>query len=194
MTAAAVRQSPVARRRHALPLSLAVLALFAACYAGGPFVTLWRINRAVSNGDLDTLRGAIDWNAVRQGLKDDTAEGLLGMPRHALEVSNTLPPFGASFASGIAAAAVDRDVTPQGLVHAARLLDAQPGLGGAAPFPAIVGARFASPARFDVSLLVPGQDADEEPLHLRLAFHTGVWRLMRVWIPQDLMDRAAGRG
>ena len=36
---------------------LAALALFAACYAGGPFVTLWRINRAVSNGDLDTLRG-----------------------------------------------------------------------------------------------------------------------------------------
>jgi hypothetical protein len=194
MTAAVIRQSRVAQRSRALPLALAALALFAACYAGGPFVTLWRINRAVGNGDLDTLRGAIDWNAVRQGLKDDTAEGLLGMPRHALEVSNTLPPFGASFVSGIAAAAVDRDVTPQGLVHAARLLDAQPGPGVAAPFPAIVGARFASPARFDVSLRVPGQDANEEPLHLRLTFQAGGWRLMRVWIPQDLMDRAADHG
>lgn len=171
-------------------MSLAVLALFAAGYAGGPFITLWRINRAVNNGDLGTLQGAIDWNAVRQGLKDDTAEGLLGMPRHALEVSNTLPPFGAGFVNGIAASAVDRDVTPQGLVKAARLLDARSSPGGEAPFPAIVGARFASPARFDVSLRVPGQDADEEPLHLRLAFHTGVWQLMRVWIPQDLMDRA----
>jgi hypothetical protein len=77
-------------------------------------------------------------------------------------------------------------------VHAAHLLDAQPG--GAALFPAIVGARFASPARFDVSLRVPGQGVGEEPLHLRLTFQTGGWRLMRVWIPQDLMDRATDRG
>jgi hypothetical protein len=135
------------------------------------------------------LRGVIDWNAVRQGLKDDTAEGLLGMPQQALAASDTLPPFGAGFVSGIVATAVDRQVTPQGLLQAVRLL----GPGGAAPFPTIVAARFSSPAQFDLAVRVPCQDAGEEPLHLRLAFQTGVWRLMRVWIPQDLMDRAADR-
>lgn len=193
MTAAVVRQSVAVRRRYALPLSLAVLVLFVLCYAGGPFVTLWRITRAVDHGDLDVLRGVIDWNAVRQGVKDDTAAGLLGMPSQTLAVSNTLPPFGAGFVRGIVATTVDRRVTPQGLLQVARLLAAQAGPGGEAPFPTIVNARFSSPAQFDLSVRVPCQDADEEPLHLRLTFENGGWRLMRVWIPQDLMDRAANQ-
>lgn len=187
---AVVRQSLAARRGRTVSALVGVLALFAAGYLGGPFVTLWRITRAVNNSDLAALRAAIDWNAVRQGLKDDTAEGLIGLPRQA--ATNALPPFGAGFISGIAATAVDRHVTPQGLVQAARAFDAQPGLDGAVPFPTIVGARFNSPAQFDLRVRVPGQDAGEAPLHLRLAFRTGVWRLTRVWVPQDLMDRAAG--
>jgi hypothetical protein len=179
----------VPRFRQVPSLSLVALALLAACYAGGPFVTLWRIGRALEAGDVAVLQGAIDWNAVRQGLKDDITEGLIGLPPQALASGTALPPFGAGFASALAATAVDRDVTPEALLRVAGARNPA----GAAPFAAIVGARFTSPLEFELRLRLPGQDAGEPPLHLRLALRAGGWRLVRVWIPQDLMDLAAAR-
>jgi hypothetical protein len=193
MTAMAMRQPLVARGRRALLLSAAVLALVAACYVCGPFVTLWRITRALDRDDLVALRGVIDWSAVRQGLKDDVTEGLIGMPQRTLVASNTLPPFGAGFLSGIAGTAIERAVTPEGLRQAADLLDPRPGPGVGVPLPTIVQAGFSSPTQFDIRVRVPCQDVDEGPLHLRLAFRTGLWQVVRVWVPQDLMDRAAAR-
>ena len=186
---------------------LITLLLFAACYAGGPFLTLWRISRALQSGNLATLQSLVDWPAVRQGLKDDIAEGIIGMPQRTLLASNTLPPFGASFISAIAATEIDRAVTPEGLLQAARLLDPPSGIEASgteasgseagAPFPAppvaIVKARFSTPAQFDLDLRAPCQDPEEEPLHVRLAFSIGGWQVVRVWIPQDLMDRASSR-
>ncbi len=187
------RQSRMARPGRALPISLAALLLLAACYAVGPYLTLWRIARALDSGDRDTLQSLVDWTAVRQGLKDDVAEGVMGMPRRTLLASNTLPPFGASFISGIASSEIDQTVTPEGLLQAARVLAPPPGAGTAPSFPAIVKAGYKMPAQFDLHLRAPCQEADEKPLHVRLVFSIGGWRVVRVWIPQDLMDRTSSR-
>ena len=178
--------------RRRLPWLLAVAVLGLAGYLGGPFLTLWRITRAMDRADLATLESVIDWPQLRQGLKDDVAEGVLGMPQETLVASNTLPPFGAGFVSGIACSQIDRAVTPAGLVQAARAAaggDAALLFPASLPFPTIVGFGLLSPLLFDLRLRLPGQEIGEDPLHLRLAFQGGVWRVVRVWIPQDLMDR-----
>lgn len=201
--AAADPRQPGKKRRVLAPWAAvaAVLALCAGCYAGGPFLTLWRLSQALDCGDVAALDALVDWDAVRQGLKDDIAEGVIGMSQQALEDSNTLPPFGASFVSGIAGSEVDHAVTPQGLLHVTRSLD-QPPPGPialaappfpAAAFPAIVAAGFSAPTEFDLRLRAACQDAAEPPLHVRLAFRAGRWRVVRIWVPQDLMDRASSR-
>ena len=184
MTAAAKRQAPVAKHRRAIVPSLAVLSalmLVAACYVGGPFLTLWRLTRALDRGDTAALGSLVDWDAVRQGLKDDIAEGVIGMPQETLLASNTLPPFGASFVSGIAGAEVDQTVTPQGLLQVTRQLDPPPPGGKPkASLPTVVAAGFMTPTQFDLRLRAPGQDAEEEPLHVRMVFRVGGWQVVRI--------------
>ena len=193
MTAAVVGENRVTRCWRKPMVWGAMLMLFAACYVGSPFLTLWRLTRALDGGDLAALQSLIDWAAVRQGLKDDIAEGVIGMPQRTLLASNTLPPFGASFITGIAGTEVDRSVTPEALLQAARQLDPLPGPAAELPFPAIVHAGFATPTEFDLHLRGLCQDADEQPLHLRLALHSGGWQVVRVWVSQDLMDCASSR-
>lgn len=201
MTAAAMRQGWLAGCRRVFllgPIVFSALVLSGACYAGGPFLTLWRLTRALEAGDLAALDRLVDWDAVRQGLKDDIAEGVIGMTRETLVASNTLPPFGASFVSGIADAEVDQTVTPLGLLHVTRQLDPPPPAPRAEPpapalLPAIIAAGFNTPTQFDLRLRAACQDADEAPLHVRLAFRVGGWQVVRVWVPQDLMDRASPR-
>ena len=197
MVAGRVCQGRPGRRRRMFPpvaIALAACVLLAACYVGGPLVTLWRLARALDSGDLAALESLVDWDAVRQGLKDDIAEGIIGMPEKTLLASNTLPPFGASFISGIAGAEVDQSVTPQGLVEATRQFDPSAPAGKPdAAIPAILQAGFSSPTEFDLHVRAACQDADEAPLHVRLEFRSGRWQVVRIWIPQDLMDRAASR-
>jgi hypothetical protein len=165
--------------------------MLAACYVGGPFLTLWRISRAIDTGDVAVLNSAIDWNAVREGLKDDLADGLIGYSPQMQLASNTLPPFGAGFATGIVGSEVDGAVTPETLRHAAHVL--YPPSAGGFGMPAIVGANFHSLTGFDLRVLLPFQPADEQPLHLRMAFRDGRWQVVRIWVPQDLMEFAAAR-
>lgn len=188
-----VRQRHVAGHQPMLSVWLATVLLVGACYAGGPFFTLWRISRALDRGDVAALQSLVDWTAVRQGLKDDIAGGVLGMSQRTLVASNTLPPFGSGFVIAIAGTEVDRTVTPQGLLLAARQFDPPSAPGSGLSFPAIVGAGFSTPRHFDLHLRAACQDAEEEPMHVRLAFQGGGWQVVRVWIPQDLMDCASSR-
>jgi hypothetical protein len=196
MTATMVFQSRATGWRRSMTVACTAFALvLAALYVGGPFITLWRVTRAVEVGDPSPLRGLIDWNAVRQGLRDDVTEGIVGIPQRRLIASNTLPPFGSGFISGIAGSEIDHSVTPQALLEVSRQLHEGSAGDGFALFSAVVGARFTSPTRFELTLRVPCPDADnEQPLHVRLAFHRGLWRVIRVWVPQDLMDMAASHG
>jgi hypothetical protein len=175
----------------------AVLAT-AALYAATPYVAIWSLARALQRGDERALEATIDWNAVRAGLKSDIADGIVGdlggnvaMATPAM-ASNALPPFGASFMSGIAGSVVDREVTPQHLAMMVRQL-APLSRDLSMPLRNVRYAFFEGPASFVVSFMCLGEDADDAPLRLRLQFRGGRWMVTRAWVPQDVIDIANQR-
>lgn len=162
--------------------------LFATAYMVSPYVALWRLEAALERGDVVALERGVDWKTVRDGLKQDIADGVIG-PLQTQLASNTLPPFGSSFISGIMETAVDREVTPQNLVSV--MAQMRPGEVDANPFSCFDWAFFESPTVFTVT--VHNNDADEGHLRLRLEMRGGKWVLVRAWVPQDIIERTSNR-
>ena len=157
-------------------------------HIASPYAATWRMWQAARAGDADTLSALIDWEQVRSALKQDIADGIIGMRTQELVASNTLAPFGSSFMAGIAGSIVDRDVTPQGLAVALRSLR----LGNSpADQGAISYAFFTSPTQFELVLRAPGQDDDDPPLRLKMEWSNFGWHIVRAIVPQDLMEQAS---
>lgn len=163
------------------------LLLFVA-YMASPYVALFQLEAALERGDTLALERGVDWKMVRDGLKQDIAEGVIG-PMQAQLASNTLPPFGSSFISGIMETSVDREVTPQNMVAVMRQLRGQEVESN--PFKCFDWAFFESPMAFTVT--VHNEDGDEGHLRLRMEMRGGKWILVRAWVPQDLIDRTSNR-
>lgn len=166
---------------------IAVFLVLALAFLASPYMALWRMEAALDRGDVRALEGKVDWNALRAGLKQDIADGIIG-PVQTQLAANTLPPFGASFVGGIADTAVDRDVTAQNVVATMRQMradDSQPDC-----IAGLAWAFFRSPTSFDVVIRTTDDDAH---LRLRLVLRAGGWVLVRAWVPQDLIDRASHR-
>ena len=208
----------IGRKSIVSALTLVVLA-----YLAAPYVTLWRLAHALQTGDARTVEGIIDWNAVRQGLKQDVADGIVGLPEGdddtprkiasdddtprkissddaqptptARFATNTLPPFGASFMTGIAGNVIDREVTPSHVVKMVREFTSADDESIAGMISALgeVHAFFDGPTSFVMRLRCAGQDDDDPPLRVRLVLRGGSWRVVRVWVPQDLIERADSR-
>lgn len=159
-------------------------------YAASPYVALFRLERALQQGDTARLEQRIDWASVRAGLKQDIADGVIG-PVQTQVASNSLPQFGASFMAGIADTMVERDVTPQNLIAVMRQM--RGGDGGRGMPNCSVSASFDGPASFNVVVTTPEDEPDEGHLRLRLELEHGTWRVVRAWVPQDLVERAAQR-
>jgi len=175
--------------RSGLTVCSALLLLLAA-YAVSPYVALWRLEQALDHGDAGRLEASVDWKSVREGFKQDIAEGVIG-PMQGELAANTLPQFGASFIAGIADNAVDHDVTPQNLIAVMRQMHT--GEATHASMNRFAWAFFDSPTSFNVVINMPGTDPDDSHMRLRLELHNGTWRVMRAWIPQDMVERAAQR-
>jgi hypothetical protein len=188
------------------------LALLVLVYLASPYFALWQLASALRAGDTRALQALIDWDAVRGGLKQDVADGIVGLPEAddpapqlasntqmtspTRLAANTLPPFGASFMSGIAGTMIDREVTPLHLVRMMRqLMPADPG--GAATVLQSVGvldhAFFDGPTSFVLRIRCAGQDDDDPPLRVRLELGRYGWRVVRAWVPQDLIEMANAR-
>ncbi|MCW3475786.1 DUF2939 domain-containing protein [Limobrevibacterium gyesilva] len=171
-------------------------------YASAPYVTMWRLYQALHEQDAATLSEIVDWDAVRQGLKNDIAEGIIGMPAQEMESSNSLPPFGSSFLNGIAGSLVDQEITPQRVVLVVHSMQTDEAVPASSEWAAIFDlgcierAFFDSPTSFTLRVRTAGQEPDEPPLRVRLELrgpswrHGLSWKLVRAWVPQDLMDRA----
>ena len=166
---------------------VAALLLVATSYTAYPYVTLYRLGHAIHAGDAKTLKTLVDWPAVREGIKEDICDSVADNPETTTG-NGQLPEFGASFVRGIAASAVDQQVTPEGLVKVTH----QSGT-AAAPRGAVVHvswAFFDSPTEFAVSLKAPGQ---AEPIKLQMSLQHNQWQVTRVWLPLDLLDEANSR-
>ena len=180
---------------RARPAFLTGFTLLALAYLASPYVALWQLESALDRGDTQALERGVDWASVREGLKQDIADGIIGPVQQQI-TTNTLPPFGASFITGIADTAVEREVTPQNLVAVMRQMRAPhpPGMDSASNAHAeFRWAFFESPTSFGITLRTPDQDADDLPLRLRLELRRGRWTLVRAWIPQDMVERSAQR-
>jgi hypothetical protein len=165
------------------PLIGALLAAGIA-YGGYPYVTLYRLGQAIHDGNASTLASMVDWSSVREGIKEDICDLVIDQPQQA-QASSQLPPFGAGFVRGIATNAIDRRVTPEALVAAARQPDANQSPRSDAM--QVSWAFFASPAAFEVDLASPGQSA---PIRLQMELRYGTWHVTRVWLPPEMLGQA----
>ena len=169
-------------------IALLAAATLLTAHVASPYAATWRMWQAARAGDADTLSALIDWQQVRSALKQDIADGIVGMRTQELVASNTLAPFGSSFMAGIAGSIVDRDVTPEHLAIALRGLRQDD---RATDQGAISYAFFSSPTEFELALRAPGQDDDDPPLRLKMAWHNFGWHIVRAIVPQDLMEQAS---
>lgn len=179
--------------RHAKRLA-GLTALIAATYVAMPYVTLYRLGAAIRDGDAQALETLVDWDRVREGIKEDICDASADDPR-TTTASAELPAFGESFLRGIAVNMIDQAVTAPALVKATQ----PPATGlvvaraGAAPDPQprITWAFFESPTTFAVLLQPPGARA--EPVRIELALHRGEWQVTRAWLPPEMMTPQADR-
>ncbi len=174
---------------------VAAVAVVCAAYMAWPYMTLFRLAEAVQHGDSATLEAMVDWDGVREGIKEDICDTVFEEP--GVKVASTdshLPPFGYSFVRGIAANAVDEQVSAEALVAASRaanLVKPASSVGSEAS-PAIAWAFFDSPTTFSVLLRMPGA-AKHQPVRLRLEFESGAWKVTRVWLPSMMLMQANAR-
>ena len=94
---------------------IGALLMVALAYGAYPFVTLLRLGHAIRQGDAATLETMVNWDAVREGIKEDICDLVIDEPPQA-KANGQLPPFGAGFLRGIATNVVDKQVTPEALV------------------------------------------------------------------------------
>ena len=162
----------------------------AAIYAAYPYVTLFRLANAVSQGDSRTLSTLVSWEAVRDGVKEDICDAVTEMPAEQATKEGTLPPFGYSFVRGVAANAVDANITPEALVsaiHPSRpLADRPSGM-------RLNWAFFDSPGRFDVAVAMSGLAGADNELRVQMELKHGRWMVTRAWLPSAMLMAANSR-
>ena len=166
---------------------LATFVILGAGYIGYPYATLYRLGTAVRHSDAATLRSLVDWYSVREGLKEDICDMVLDGPVDA-RPGNQLPPFGASFVRGMTGSALDQTVTPETLVS---LNQGQVGSQGPTVAPRsdarVVWAFFDNPTEFSVALRT---DGFAEPIRVVMELRGMRWMVRRVWLPNEMLERA----
>lgn len=175
-------------------LAALILLPFAA-YAAWPFVSLYRLDCAVRRHDVRALTADIDWDALRDGFKQDIADGLAGDPPSSQPVNvsvpasggDDLPPFGSGFVSNMAGSMVDRTVTPEHLSATVGTLQAAGARG-------VHMARcfFTGPTTFVVAVRLAASGRHAPSIRLRMNLvrdHASWgWKVTRAWLPPDLLS------
>ena len=164
------------------PLLATVLSI-GVVYVAFPYVTLYRLGSAIHGADAATLESLVDWPAVREGIKEDVCDLSADEPGPT-NAGAQLPPFGASFIRGITSNSIDKAVTPQALLAAATVPVNPPPQQQRGADVRVNWAFFDSPTTFLVSLQAHGQ---AEPIKLEMDLKKGEWRVMRVWLPSELL-------
>lgn len=169
----------------------ACAALLAAGFFAYPYVTLYRLGMALNAGDAALLAHLVDWDSVRDGIKEDICDAVTEVPATTVAQNNILPPFGFSFVRGVAGNLIDANVNPDNLVSASHL--AGPALRPEREMLGLRWAFFDSPSSFTVAYHAPGQQAGEPDLRLQLEFRHFEWKVIRAWLPPSLLVAANSR-
>jgi hypothetical protein len=182
---ARLRTTPRTLSRRVLPAGLAIVI----AYAAYPYLVLFQLGQAIRQGDAATLERLVDWDGVREGLKEDVCDDVTETPpalAQAVRSGDTLPPFGYSFVRGITGNMIDENVTAAALLAAAA-----PARQRADEWPRIDWAFFEDATHFAVRLRPadPGMGA----IRIMLELQDSHWKVVRAWLPHDLLMRANTR-
>jgi hypothetical protein len=132
------------------------------------------------------LTHEVDWDSVREGLKEDIADQIVPRP---LGVSDGLPPFGSGFATAMAGTMIDRAVTPESLAERQNILQAAERQPGAS----VRSAWFSGLTQFDASFQLTSEEDGTEPVRVHMDLvQTGwlpQWQVTRVWIPMPVLHQ-----
>ena len=114
--------SPVTpRSRQTTPLLLSIVALvcLGVWLVASPYITLWRLNTALTNSDVETLNALVNWESVRAEVKSElaTAIGVTTQPSD-VSTSSSFVGLAATFLGNAAVGmAVDTFVTAENMVQ-----------------------------------------------------------------------------
>ncbi|MBE7730286.1 DUF2939 domain-containing protein [Komagataeibacter sp. FXV3] len=182
------------RRQQARWVCVGTLAAATSLYAASPFFTLWSITSAIRTHDMGSLNTCLKWESVRNGLKTQAVDSLIGPP-HA---DDELPEFGASFASSAVSNAIDEEVRPDklGMLVDHLMPQEQPStpqtLFGLMRH---VHMHFTHPGVFEASVIMPGHE-NETPLRLQMRIHAFQWKIHHIDLPAPrhapLVEASAG--
>lgn len=174
---------------------LVFIAVCAAAYLTWPYASMYSIAAALQRGDAQTLAADIEWDGVREGLKDDIADGITGQPGSSTAVaSDALPAFGSGFVRSMAGNMVDETVTPE---HLAASLSAIQAAGANHSGMSIDWAWFTSPLCFEARFRLPDAASGAAPVRVRMelvqeGWGLG-WRVTRAWIPTAVLEHLETR-
>jgi hypothetical protein len=173
-------------------------ALVVAAYLAYPYATLYWLSDAIRRGDPSALETLVDWEQVREGIKEDICDTVFDdntepAPQAVATAGTKLPPFGFSFVRGIASNAIDEAVTPQNLVSAARARAGESAEGADASSPVrVTWAFFDTPTEFRI-VLQPAANPARAPIALRMNLKHGRWEITRVWLPPEMLQQTNAR-
>ena len=170
-----------------------ILVVLLACtvvYAAWPYATLYQLSGAIQHGDMQTLTADVDWDSVRDGLKEDIADGIMGQPAARAVISSDLPPFGASFVQGMAGNMVDATVTPDNIAAGLTTLSTAASAGSG---PVQVWAWFTGPMTFEASIKLATEQADDPPIRLDMQLVEAgwgyQWRVIHASVPSEVLTQ-----
>ncbi len=165
---------------------LTAVTLAGVAYVGAPYVTIWRLASALQEGDTGALEASVDWNDVREGIKEDIADGITASDAAVRAQSNDLPGFGDSFIKNIAADMVDREIKPQQMSAVFRKMQHTGNTSFASfLFNDVRYAFFDGTDHFLVSFTCPGQEAGD-PVQVEMTLQHYAWKVVRVRVPGSL--------
>jgi len=165
-------------RHRATLLVIAVAALLLLLYAISPYYSVWRFGETLRAHDMDALAARVDFDAVRDSLKQQIRDHFLGVL--AKKKKNRLAEFLTSSDQSPLDRLIDAYVTPEGLaaiisdpalIKNASSLSSLPGVDGSRneiDWSKARHAFFTSPRDFAV---------DHEGIKLRFRFNGLAWKL-----------------
>jgi hypothetical protein len=170
-------------------IALVFLVMISA-FAVYPYLALYRLGEALRTRDLDAVESKVDWQRVRQGVKDDVNTALAAKVRP--EEGDAIAAFGVALVGKLAGPVVDATVTPAGL--AALAAADRPTLTTLVtqvyvstvpdrPLPRLVRSGFSGLIAFEATVMPNGADAENQAIQLRFELEGGYWMLTRIHLP-----------
>jgi hypothetical protein len=203
---------PQAHRRSLQKLAgraefvLGLFVLIAIGWLAWPYITLYKLGVAVSDGDSASLEVLVSWGSVRQGLRGDLNAALLAQMRADAKSDTDRLSAGLTALIGPAVInqMIDSYVTPQGIATLIRTGKPAPAANPTVPTATarspqqlIQQVQYAffsgGPFTFRVDFLPESDASIKSPMTLLFQWF-GTWRLTSINLPRELLDGMKSAG